>query len=196
MFPSRQEPRCRADGKHLGLACSRGWATCTQQLLVRGGTSAHPSSCTRHTSAPHPPPAFPLSQLRGSQIKSSSSARNKKGWQWELFPKGVHQPCPGLRRSCPERGRGGHSPSAHGTNGFPHSALHAVPLASWASINPFLSQEPAFGVRGMLSSPGEVQSPPSQPLLRHSPLLHGDFWLLLPSTLPSFSARFTLPRHL
>ena len=88
------------------------------------------------------------------------------------------------------------APLPCGTNDFPHPTLHAVPLVSWASINPFLSREPAFGVRGTLSSPGEVQSPPSQPLLHHSPLLHRVFWLLLLSTLPSFSARFTLPRHL
>ncbi|KAM9615466.1 uncharacterized protein ACIBXB_021891 isoform 1-T1 [Morphnus guianensis] len=88
------------------------------------------------------------------------------------------------------------APLPRGTNDFPHTALHMVPLASWASINPFLSREPAFGVRGTLSSLGEVQSPPSQPLLHHSPVLHRDFWLLLRSTLPSFSARFTLLRHL
>lgn len=62
---------------------------------------------------------------------------------------------------------------------FPHSALHVVPLASQASINPFLSQEPAFRAGGMLFSPGDVQPPPSQPLLCHSPFLHRDFWLLL-----------------
>lgn len=40
---------------------------------------------------------------------------------------------------------------------------------TWSFINPFLSQEPAFRAGGMLSSPGGVQSPPSQPLLCHSP---------------------------
>lgn len=78
----------------------------------------------------------------------------------------------------------------------PTLPLHAVPLASWAATKPFLSWEPAVGVRGMLSSLGEVYTPPSQARLRHSPFLNGAFWLLLWSTLPSFPARFTPPRQL
>lgn len=183
-------------------ALPRRWQTPWAHVLPGPGDAlppapgAHPSSRTAVQSAPHPPPGFPLSRPRESRTKSSSSARNKRGWRWELFPKGVHQPRPGLRPVPQSGDKVLTAPLLCGTNDFPPTALHMVPLASWAPINPFLSWEPAFRVRGTLSSLGEVQSPPSQPLLHHSPLLHGDFWLLLRSTLPSFSARFTLLRHL
>lgn len=181
MFPGCQEPRCCADGKRLGLARCRDQATRTHRLPVP---------------TPAPAPPYP-----GETEPTAAPPQGTKGVDSESSSRKVFT---NLALDSDTAAQSGDTvvtvvtaPLARGTNDFPHAALHlVVPLASQESVNPLLSWEPALGGRRMLSSPGEVQSPPSQPLLCHSPLLHGAFWLLFRSTLPSLSARFTLPRHL
>lgn len=92
-----------------------------------------------------------------------------------LFPKCLHQSWSGLRQSRMRWSQ------PFCISDFPHCALHMVPLASQASINPFLSQETTSGAVGFGSLPrrGAVSSqpapalpqPPSPQRLLDSPLV-------------------------
>lgn len=129
VFPSRQEPRCRADGKRLGLARSRGSARSQPQPRA-------PGSVSRSQVSSFPPP---LAQPRGSRRKSSSAGKDKRGSGWELVPKEVTGRVPRLDAGTAfVGGEGTASEPLCPTVPMilPLSALHTVPLVTQVPHKP------------------------------------------------------------